>query len=429
MFVGVLTLADCITSLTAYRDYGLRRIHSMAAAPRKTLLIFSLLYVAICAPPISSRPARQSGPSSLTVHEWGTFTSVAGPDGNAVVWDALNGSTDLPNFVEHLGGVNTKAGLQGTVRMETPVIYFYSPAETTVSVNVSFGQGLITEWYPHADRIKPAPHSLVLPNLLENHRINGNIQWSAVTVSPGLSGVFPHDEINTHYYAARETASSPVVVSTHSGAQQEKFLFYRGVSVAKGEISAQSAGDGTIFVRNMNAEPIPATMLFERRGEKIGYRIEGPLETEELFHGLDLTANMESLSHDMQAVLIAQGLYPDEARAMIATWQSSWFQEGARLFYIVPGQFLNSILPLSINPVPSKTVRVFVGRLEVITPATKRAVATALSNHDRSVIAKYERFLGPILDELKHENPERSAEIDRELSETYSVQLVEPVTK
>jgi hypothetical protein len=179
----------------------------------------------------------------------------------------------------------------------------------------------------------------------------------------------------------------------------------------------------------MNAEPIPATMLFERRGEKIGYRIEGPLETEELFHGLDLTANMESLSHDMQAVLIAQGLYPDEARAMIATWQSSWFQEGARLFYIVPGQFLNSILPLSINPVPSKTVRVFVGRLEVITPATKRAVATALSNHDRSVIAKYERFLGPILDELKHENPERSAEIDRELSETYSVQLVEPVTK
>jgi hypothetical protein len=49
-----------------------------------------------------------------------------------------------------------KCGLGGTVRMETPVLYFYSPRETTVSVKVSFAKGTITEWYPHASAVEPA---------------------------------------------------------------------------------------------------------------------------------------------------------------------------------------------------------------------------------------------------------------------------------
>jgi hypothetical protein len=138
---------------------------------------------------------------------------------------------------------------------------------------------------------------------------------------------------------------------------------------------------------------------------------------------------MESLSQDLENVLIAQGLNPDEARAMIATWESSWFEEGSRLLYIVPTRFVNSILPLSIIPPPSRIVRAFVGRLELITPATEQAVETALANRDRVTITKYGRFLGPILNELKRENPGRSAEIDRELLETYDEQLVETPAK
>src|SRR5262249_39318884 len=40
-----------------------------------------------------------AGSSGLTVHEWGTFTSVAGKDGAAIEWRPLDGSRDLPNFV------------------------------------------------------------------------------------------------------------------------------------------------------------------------------------------------------------------------------------------------------------------------------------------------------------------------------------------
>ena len=47
-------------------------------------------------------PVTPGGHETLVVHEWGTFTSVAGPDGEAVEWLPLAGPPDLPCFVEHV---------------------------------------------------------------------------------------------------------------------------------------------------------------------------------------------------------------------------------------------------------------------------------------------------------------------------------------
>src|SRR5712692_9030165 len=93
--------------------------------------------------------------SGLTAHEWGTFTSIAGEKGQAVEWSPLTGSTDLPEFVEHFRNAGFKLGLRGTVRMETPVLYFYNSREEIVYVNVGFVKGGITEWYPQASRVEP----------------------------------------------------------------------------------------------------------------------------------------------------------------------------------------------------------------------------------------------------------------------------------
>jgi hypothetical protein len=89
--------------------------------------------------------AQQSPDSPLVVHEWGTFTSIAGDDGNALRWLPIATKSDLPTFVEHYPNPNVKGGLHGTVRMETPVIYFYSPRQITVAASVSLAAGLITE--------------------------------------------------------------------------------------------------------------------------------------------------------------------------------------------------------------------------------------------------------------------------------------------
>ncbi len=143
----------------------------------------------------------------LTVHEWGTFTAIAGKDGRAVEWLPLGlprypASTDLPKFVEHISDVNFKLGLRGTIRMETPVMYFYSPREVNVSARVAFSRGLITEWYPHADRVQPGG---VLRNASLNRlQADGSIAWNDVSVSPNLAGEFPREAESNRYYAARE---------------------------------------------------------------------------------------------------------------------------------------------------------------------------------------------------------------------------------
>jgi hypothetical protein len=63
--------------------------------------------------------------------------------------------------------------------------------------------------------------------------------------------------------------------------------------------------------------------------------------------------------------------------------------------------------------------------MELITPATEHAIATALASHDRRTIEKYGRFLGPILSEMKFEDPRRADLLDKKLQETYSVPLPE----
>ena len=379
----------------------------------------------------------------LTAHEWGTFTSIAGRNGLPMKWSPLNGSADLPSFVEHLNGAQFKAGLRGTVRMETPVLYFYSPHETEVSVKVRFANGVITEWYPRASRVEPDPNHLMDREALFHRHNGGSIAWDSVTVSPNLAARFPRgtepsDEEGNQYYTARETAAAPVVVKTGGTEwcpakpltpvreQQEKFLFYRGVSTFSVPVSATVAPSGQVQVRNLGQEEIPSVILFERSGDKLGYRLGGGVPGEMSLDPPELTATFESLRRDLQDVLTSHGLYPDEARAMIETWRQSWFEEGSRLFYIVPGSFLNSMLRLTINPAPAQTVRVFVGRIELVTPATMQAVRKILANHDGASLGAYDRFLEPILNVMRAANPAEAGQIDKDLDLTYRTPTLQP---
>jgi hypothetical protein len=377
---------------------------------------------------LSATVGAQIVTSDLTAHEWGTFTSIAGRDGQAMKWLPQNGSTDLPDFVEHLREANFKGNLSGTVRMETPVLYFYSLRETTLSVKVSFAKGLITEWYPHASHVEPS--EVRAADVLYQLHGRGSITWDSVNVSPNLTASFPRDnprndkDQGKQYYAARETSAAPLVVKTPAGNQHEKFLFYRGVSTFSPPISATVTPEGALHLTNLGPDEIPAVILFERRADKLGYRLAGALSGqtpgEMSLDPPELTATFESLSHDLEDILTSQGLYPDEARAMIETWRDSWFEEGSRLFYIVPTRFVNAILPLTVYPAPSQTVRVFVGRLELITPATTQAVEKILAAHDLAALQKYARFFEPILDQIRAANPTQSAQLEKDLEQTYS---------
>jgi len=342
----------------------------------------------------------------LTAHEWGTFTAIAGKDGRAVEWTPSVGPIDLPGFVEHLSSASLKPGLRGTIRMETPVLYFYSPHNVTVSVKVTFSNGVITEWYPHAASVQPRRplHNTDLRQL----QTDGSIAWNDVNVSPNLNGNFPREATSNRYFAARETSSAPLRVKTPSGDQEEKFLFYRGVSAAPLPLSVTQSSDGKLAVNNLGGDEIPAIILFERRGKRVGYRFAGALREETVLEPPVLSGSVDSLCGELEGILVDQGLYPDEARAMVETWSDSWFEEGTRLIYIVPRGFIDSVLPLSINPAPRQIVRVFVGRFEIVTPATASAVKEAAAAGDEATLNKYGRFLAPILQIVSEEHPEET---------------------
>ena len=48
--------------------------------------------------------------------------------------------------------------------------------------------------------------------------------------------------------------------------------------------------------------------------------------------------------------------------------RSRWGPSATRLFYIVPTQAVDLMLTLNIEPRPEKIARVFVGRLEIVSP-------------------------------------------------------------
>jgi hypothetical protein len=359
--------------------------------------------------------------SGLAAHEWGTFTAIAGSDGRPVEWLPVQfpGPPELPGFVEHFKSAVGKALLSGRVRMETPVIYFYAAHETSVSVHVSFAKGLITEWYPHASHLQPST-PLTISALSEPHE-DGSIAWDAITVAPNLADDFPRENAGSHYYAARETSATPLSVQGPSGDQHEKFLFYRGISNVALPLSAKVLPSGSVQFDNRTAQPIPALILFERRGDKFGYHIVTSPQSHAILETPSVSGTFDSLRGDLEDLLVTQGLFRDEAHAMLETWRDSWFEEGSRLFYIVPRGYLDSILPLSITPVPTQLVRVFVGRIEVVTPSTQRSVETALASRDRATLKKYGRFLDPILGILaaKQSDPARAARLFDDLSAAY----------
>jgi hypothetical protein len=342
-------------------------------------------------------PPAGSDPGGLIVHECGTFTSVAGEDGRAVEWLPQAGRSDLPSFVERTYD-GPKALLPGTIRMETPVIYFYAARETVVDVGVRFRNGVITEWFP---RGRVTPREPINGRSLRRAGFAGGIAWQGVHVEPRGWTALPTEAGRSHYYAARETDASPVAV----GAQREKFLFYRGVAAFDPAIAATITPDGSIAVTSLHDEPLGQIILFENRDGRMAYEVRHGAGTATTFAPGLPEGQAEPLFAELESILVADGLYPREAKAMVATWRDSWFEEGSRVFYVVSRRAVDAILPLEIDPQPSEVARVFVGRVELITGETLSEVRDALARKDEPTLRKYGRFLQPILNRLNSAYP------------------------
>ena len=388
---------------------------------RVVILGLALLCLVVAAGSGLSRFSSANTPgtkSELVVHEWGTFTSVAGQDGQALIWRPLTVESDLPSFVYSVDKGDTwrglrypsKSGLAVRVRMETPVLYFYAREEMSVAVKVGFPSGRITEWYPTARVSK------------------GNIDWGEFRVMPGAQVYLPNDFRENHYYPARDTDAAAIQIRSDQVTEQEKFLFYRGVGNFELPLSVRLADD-KVIIKNVGEESVRKVVLFENRDGKIGYQIIGLSSTEVTLNRPQLRGDLKDLRGELKALLISDGLYEKEAEAMLNTWRDSWFEEGLRIFYLVPRKTTDTVLPIDIDPQPASLVRVLVGRTELVTPEMENKVIAQLkilNGPSASVretalkeINRYGRFAESILTQiLSHtSDPKIKMEVERLLKE------------
>jgi hypothetical protein len=203
--------------------------------------------------------------TGVTVHEWGTFTTIADGAGGSEPWSPLGGASDLPCFVMHLNKLQYKMMPQGSHRTRHPD-----------------GHG------PHGDAgalflLAAQDHRLGgrrLPQGSDHRMVSPRVQSQPRTpVEPAARAQRPHrvefapDRARreaalpqgggaSHYYAARNTDSDLVRI----GQQQEKLLFYRGIANFSVPLSARVTGDSSLELRNTGDDPLALAVLFENRG-------------------------------------------------------------------------------------------------------------------------------------------------------------------
>jgi len=72
------------------------------------------------------------------------------------------------------------------------------------------------------------------------------------------------------------------------------------------------------------------------------------------------------LSRELADALEKQGLFKEEALAMLETWRLSYFEsEGMRVMFVLPRAWTDAQLPLSISA-PADITRVMLGRIELV---------------------------------------------------------------
>lgn len=393
-----------------------------------TRLAFSCLALAIFAlaainPCLRAEESPSSTPDDpLIVHEWGTFTSFSGSDGVNLEFRPLT-ANDLPRFI--MTPYNQpgrpfasllKNQFVALQRMETPVTYFYTDSSRTVNVRVDFPQGMLSEWYPVVADFNSGHDK-------EEHRVVGNafLDWGRVNLIPPedfariqvrgpkdhpLPAELPAVKPIHHYGRARETDSAIVeTVDKNGGSHFEKFLFYRGLSNFELPVALAALGNDRFEITSTAIESIGPLFLVRMHDDHLRFtRLPSAPSHKPLEVTLDSSAkSVDELAEALVRDLTAAGLYEKESRAMVSTWRDSWFTEpGTRLLYLLPQSFTEATLPLTVDPAPSESVRVLVGRLETLTPEDCQQLQSlaAAGVPTAQVAAKVEsfgRFVEPAL--------------------------------
>ncbi|HTL27887.1 MAG TPA: hypothetical protein VL282_01640 [Tepidisphaeraceae bacterium] len=369
----------------------------------------------------------------LVIHEWGTFTSFQDESGRGL--PGINADDEaLPPFVESIpisyeqsskfSKAIPRLHPQVTMRLETPVVYFYPPADAklpiTLTFSAKFHAGLLTQFFPKADVSAIARQANQVVTI--DPKSAGTLTWKDVSIG-GDGSLIPTKE--RVWTAPREVQSA--MLTTADG-KSEKFLFYRGVGNLNAPLMVTHEKDSVHVklspemnersdcwpdVESMYLVQIRAdgTNAFHRFRQGDGINLKPNVSTA-LFKKTEFGNNLDALRNQMHDSLVIAGLKADEATAMLNTWEQSYFKSpGMRLFFLVPQAWTDAVLPITVSE-PAEITRVMVGRIEIVTPQQREAIqkiAGTKSGKDPDALAAYQglgRFRDALLLDAVKQTPQ-----------------------
>lgn len=335
----------------------------------------------------------------LVVHEWGTFTSFEGADG-ATMEGMQHESEALPSFVHsRLSAEASPLAVYGDPsrdvpvhhcrgKMETPVIYFHTKTARRVKVEVDY-LGLLSQWYPNASKATPSFTDLdanagQVQDLTAVKESSLTWELDLIPPSSGMAASakkrMPAVGPESDWQKAREVDAAYVTASGGRG-ETDQYVFYRGLmrTVPHPRVIASPTKPSDVEVRNDGPTPLRSAFLLEMReggdGRFVALGSVAPgAPVKATLDGAAYRAKKDVVADITQAMtnaLVAEGLFADEARAMVRTWSEPWFSSnGTRVLYLVPRPTIDQILPMKITPALTASddlVRVIVGRVEFMT--------------------------------------------------------------
>ena len=346
---------------------------------------------------LMTNPAISQETEPLVVHEWGTITSEHYNNG------ASKGSLNhirpeevLPEFVHNMGtviltkGFSKSPNVSGhpsvTMRLETPVIYFYPPPSFDLSqpidVEVEFHGGLINEYYPQAQVMYKNIETSESGTTYLTKEALGQLSWKAIHIG----GPWPGPETDSSIWLSPREVPSANVQSAEG--ESERYLFYRGVANLNSLFTTRhdmNTKEVTFYnptdlpLLKNNSLTVPSVWIVHIKDDgTTAFKEIGSIalsdESDKLLTTVSVNFpeneytldNLTLLRQSIHKALLTAGLFSEEAQAMLKTWEKAYFRNpGTRIFFIVPRDWIDHYLPLKFS-VQVQLERVFIGRIDLV---------------------------------------------------------------
>jgi len=355
------------------------------------LLGFALLSASLPGASEESDGVSYKKTEGFVLHEWG-------------VWDlrpVKDSRQELKKLRKELPFCHYKRASYLDRAARKPIIYLYSPADRKCKVELflrEMGNGCI--YYPEAKFNEMANPASSRED--RKRRANAYTGWSSLTWDLALTKDKPNGagvktEAGHWWPKARPKDASWLT----SGKEFEKYLFYELPSLTPSAVLqmglprlAVRKQDEKVTLLFYDSGQVQDVFLIRVKDNKLSYisydvvddkveesgkrKIEAnkkpraparlPQITKEV--KVDEKAwkeiSLQKIKIKFIKMLVAAGLYTDEANRMIQIWEKDFFKnEGLRLLYRYSKEQYDKVFPIKVDPVPKTMARVLLTLMEV----------------------------------------------------------------